>query len=83
VNLVAAGDLPDGHAAGGVVADDAEQPGFAAACDSAGDGGGSRCGVVAGVSPVRAKASAVRVLPLTAASRRRRIAPVGTSGLRT
>jgi hypothetical protein len=42
--------------------------------DSAGDGGGSRRGLVAGVSPVRAKASAVRVLPLTAASRRRRIA---------
>jgi hypothetical protein len=40
--------------------------------------------VLAGrVSPVRAKASAVRVLPLTAASRRSRIAPVGTSGLRT
>jgi hypothetical protein len=29
VNAVAAGDLPDGHAAGSVVADDAEQPGFA------------------------------------------------------
>ena len=29
VNVVTAGDLPDGHAAGGVVADDAEQPGFA------------------------------------------------------
>ena len=54
-----------------------------AAWDSAGDGGGSRCGLVAGVSPVRAKASAVRVLPLTAASRRSLIAPVGTSGLRT
>jgi hypothetical protein len=29
VNVVTAGDLPDGHAAGGVVADGAEQPGFA------------------------------------------------------
>ena len=29
VNVAAAGDLPDGHAAGGVVADDAEQPGLA------------------------------------------------------
>jgi len=29
VNLAAAGDLPGGHAAGGVVADDGEQPGFA------------------------------------------------------
>lgn len=29
VNLAAAGHLPDGHAAGGVVADGAEQPGFA------------------------------------------------------
>jgi len=53
-----------------------------AAWDSAGDGGGSRRWL-AGVSPVRAKASAVRVLPLTAASRRSRIAAVGTSGLRT
>jgi hypothetical protein len=48
-----------------------------AAWDSAGEGGGSRCRP-AGVSPVRAKASAVRVLPLTAASHRSRIAPVGT-----
>jgi hypothetical protein len=29
VKVVAAGELPDGHAAGGVVADDAEQPGLA------------------------------------------------------
>jgi len=29
VNVAAVGDLPDGHAAGGVVADGAEQPGFA------------------------------------------------------
>lgn len=29
VNVAAAGDLPDGHAAGGVIADDAEQPGLA------------------------------------------------------
>ncbi len=50
--------------------------------DSAGEGGGSRCWL-AGVRPVRVKASAVRVLPLTAASRRSLIAPVGTSGLRT
>src|SRR5216683_3082902 len=46
-------------------------------------GGGGRCGLLAGGSPVRARVSAVRVLPLTAASRRRRMAPVGTSGLRT
>ena len=29
VNVAAAGDPPDGHAAGGVVADDAEQSGLA------------------------------------------------------
>jgi hypothetical protein len=29
MDMVTAGDLPNGHAAGGVVADDAEQPGFA------------------------------------------------------
>jgi hypothetical protein len=29
VNAAAAGDLPDGHAAGGVIADDVEQPGLA------------------------------------------------------
>ena len=29
VNVVTAGDLPDGQAAGGVIADDAEQPGLA------------------------------------------------------
>ena len=52
------------------------------AWDSAGDGGG-RWLRLAWVRPVRAKASAVRVLPLTAASRRSLIDPVGTSGVRT
>ena len=39
--------------------------------------------LLGGGSPVRARVSAVRVLPLAAASRRRRITPVGTPGLRT
>lgn len=52
------------------------------AWDYAGDGGGTWWRL-AGVRPVRAKASALRVLPLSAASRHSLIAPVGTSGLRT
>ena len=46
-----------------------------------GEGLAGRCASLAGVSPVRVRVSAVRVLPLAAASRRRRIAPGGDVGV--
>jgi hypothetical protein len=96
VDVVTGGELPDGHAAGGVVADDAEQPclafclGFrrrrgrqvaAAGGSEAGEGEGGYVRVFWDLDTNKAtKASAVRVLPLTAASRRSLIDPVAKRG---
>ena len=81
VDVVTGGELADGHAEGGVVADDAEQPGFAVCLGFCGRRG--RQVAPAGGGEAGEGEGAVRALPLTAASRRSLIDPVGTSGLRT
>ena len=75
MDVVTGGELADGHAEGGVVADDAETAGLCGLpgiLRETGAAGGAAGGGEGGEGE-----GAVRVLPLTAASRRSLIDPVG------